>query len=295
MRPRIRLAHVLLVIAATVAAMSLMMLWLPGTDGGMPRPPLHESGAATSPPPSRAPSTQERIHHARPMTPEELLATRQKNAADHARASGVPGAIHARPRPFSVPSASRAPVGNQRGGGGDGDDAVAPVQDGYCMHTVHSPELYADDRGRVCARPDDDGCCIDDVRPTCDGCAMSKHVADTQCCLNYEHCVACCMQALAGGYLACKEACRTSSDALLYDDSREYRDPRHHCFAAERMRSFGSARRILAHYLEWMVPGRQPVRDVPAPHNSSGGGGGGGAGKVFRVVLGMLQNGTAVV
>jgi hypothetical protein len=186
----------------------------------------------STPSPSHIPSAQERIHAPRPMTAEEMQRVRLDNKVDHTRT-------------FRVPSASVRP----RTGDAENDTMMLP--DGMCMHTVHSTHLYTDSVGRVCVRPDDNGCCTDGVRPACDGCIGDER----RCCVQFEHCVACCMGALdrgSAGYVPCKEACRTNSASLLHPGDREYKDTRPHCFEAAQMRMFGNVRNILSHYLEWV-------------------------------------------
>lgn len=261
MRIRFLLAKrsILVVFAVLFGISTLLLLWSVGNfegDGGAMYMMFGGGGGvAATPSASKEPSVQEQVHHPRPMTPEELLEAREKNKKDHERQVS-PTPKPQRKRSFMVPS--QVPVSDYIDQAVN-VDLLVPEHNNECWHTANSPDLYADNYGRVCISPDNDGCCTQRLQPACDGCLESSDGG--KCCLHYEHCVACCIEAIEqgpSGYRPCKEACRINSAALDHIGSREYKQRQRHCYSSRRMTVYGHARRMLQYYLDWVLPHSRP-------------------------------------
>ena len=92
-----------------------------------------------------------------------------------------------------------------------------------CKHTVESPEVVCDSKGRMCTwdQMRDDGCCnATEAEPT------SRLLCATQCvtvnrgnqrprrCSTFETCVCCCLKLNRSPWDSCKSNCRTNSDSV---------------------------------------------------------------------------------
>lgn len=162
---------------------------------------------------------------------------------DHLRGDLAPPTADGGGAPPATAGGEPAPPvpARMRGGGADSHVPEADASGKQCRSAFIRPHLVVDDEGYVCDRKsgfDRRGsqCCIARTAATKHTCKMCD--AASGCCLEYEHCVSCCLDGTNQGNLKagdvweqCIDRCRTSSKTIegVWNG---YRTDLKHCYGS---------------------------------------------------------------